>query len=64
MHTRVSMFMLGLFLSACAPRVVYKDVYVPTPCNIVKPVRPAKDLGLLEYVKALLIYTEGLEKDL
>ncbi len=44
--------------------MLYKDVYVPTPCNIAKPTRPPKDLGLLEYVKALLIYTEGLEKDL
>ncbi|WP_240451792.1 site-specific DNA-methyltransferase [Helicobacter sp. L8] len=44
---------MGVFLSACAPSIVYKDVYIPTPCNIERPTRPSKDLGVLEYVRAL-----------
>ncbi|WP_382262487.1 hypothetical protein [Helicobacter baculiformis] len=51
-------------LSGCAPRVVYKNVYVPTRCNLPMPARPHQDLGTLEYLKALLIYTESLERDL
>ncbi|WP_120953414.1 hypothetical protein [Helicobacter sp. L8] len=58
------LILLAFFLLGCAPRVVYKDVFVPTPCNVQKPSRPHKDLGVLEYVRALLIYTESLEKDL
>ncbi len=53
-----------LLLGACTPRVVYKNVYIPTRCQISKPSRPSKDLDMLEYLKALLIYTQELEKDL
>ncbi|CCB80579.1 hypothetical protein [Helicobacter bizzozeronii] len=53
-----------LGFTACTPRVVYKDVYIPTRCQISKPSRPSKDLDMLEYLKALLIYTQELEKDL
>ncbi|WP_104638091.1 hypothetical protein [Helicobacter bizzozeronii] len=53
-----------LGFTACTPRVVYKDVYIPTKCKVLKPVRPHKGLNTLEYLKALLIYTQELEKDL
>ncbi|WP_104758903.1 hypothetical protein [Helicobacter bizzozeronii] len=53
-----------LGLSGCSERIVYKDVYIPTKCKVLKPVRPHKSLNTLEYLKALLIYTEQLEKDL
>ncbi|GMT39170.1 hypothetical protein NHP20013_12950 [Helicobacter bizzozeronii] len=53
-----------LGFTACTPRVVYKDVYIPTKCKVLKPVRPHKSLNTLEYLKALLIYTQELEKDL
>ncbi|WP_285658643.1 hypothetical protein [Helicobacter bizzozeronii] len=50
--------------SGCSGRVVYKNVYIPTKCKVFKPVRPHKSLNTLEYLKALLIYTQELEKDL
>ncbi|WP_104740916.1 hypothetical protein [Helicobacter bizzozeronii] len=53
-----------LGFTACTPRVVYKNVYIPTKCKVLKPVRPHKSLNTLEYLKALLIYTQELEKDL
>nr|WP_233705675.1 hypothetical protein [Helicobacter felis] len=54
----------GVFCLGCTPRVVYKDVYIPTKCQIVRPARPSKDLEVLEYLRELLAYTEELEKDL
>lgn len=56
--------LFALLLSACAPRVIYKDVYIPTKCRVLKPTRPPKSLNTLDYLKALLIYTEQLERDL
>ncbi|AFI03863.1 hypothetical protein [Helicobacter cetorum] len=55
---------LALFMSGCAKRVVYQKVLVPTKCNISLPLRPSKELDTLEYLKALLVYTEVLENDL
>ncbi|CRF43302.1 hypothetical protein HAL013_15320 [Helicobacter ailurogastricus] len=55
---------MALALSACAPRVVYQKVYIPTKCQITPTKRPSKDLGVLEYLQELLIYTEQLELDL
>ncbi|WP_324725783.1 hypothetical protein [Helicobacter felis] len=44
---------------------VYKPVYVPTKCQIPKLERPALgSSSLAQNIKALLIYTELLEKDL
>ncbi|TSA78781.1 hypothetical protein [Helicobacter mehlei] len=56
--------LLGLSLCACTPRVIYKDVYIPTKCKVIKPTRPPSSLNTLDYLKALLIYTEQLERDL
>lgn len=55
---------LALVLNACAPRIVYQKVYIPTKCQITPTKRPSKDLGVLEYLQELLIYTEQLELDL
>ncbi len=61
---RVVVVVFGVFCLGCTPRVVYKEVYIPTKCQIVRPARPSKDLEVLEYLRELLAYTEELEKDL
>ncbi|CCA30639.1 DNA methylase N-4/N-6 domain protein, partial [Helicobacter felis ATCC 49179] len=38
---RVLVVVLGVFCLGCTPRVVYKDVYIPTKCQIVRPARPS-----------------------
>lgn len=50
--------------SACVKKVVYREVKVPIKCNIEMPTRPREHLEALEYLRALLIYTENLENDL
>ncbi|MGT0085342.1 hypothetical protein [Helicobacter pylori] len=54
----------GVSLTACVKKVVYRDVKVPIKCNIEIPPRPSEHLEALEYLRALLIYTETLENDL
>ncbi|WP_233704349.1 hypothetical protein [Helicobacter cynogastricus] len=60
----VGVVCLGVFCLGCAPRVLYKQVYTPVKCQIVKPIRPHKSLETLEYLTELLAYIEELEKDL
>ncbi|GAA7376230.1 hypothetical protein BD0135_14630 [Helicobacter pylori] len=55
---------ISVSFSACAKRVIYKEVKVPIKCNIEIPTRPSAHLEALEYLRALLIYTETLENDL
>ncbi|WP_101021836.1 hypothetical protein [Helicobacter pylori] len=50
--------------SACAKKVIYHEVKVPIKCDILMPSRPSAHLEALEYLRALLIYTETLENDL
>ncbi|GAA7306124.1 hypothetical protein HpBGD104_11950 [Helicobacter pylori] len=50
--------------SACAKKVIYHEVKVPVKCDIEMPSRPSAHLEALEYLRALLIYTEMLENDL
>ncbi len=57
-------FVFGFSLSACAKKVVYQEVKVPIKCDIELPTRPSEHLEALEYLRALLIYTETLENDL
>ncbi len=54
----------GVSLTACVKKVVYRDVKVPIKCGIEIPTRPSEHLEALEYLRALLIYTETLENDL
>ncbi|UOR37127.1 hypothetical protein MPF94_04055 [Helicobacter pylori] len=54
----------GVSLTACAKKVFYREVKVPIKCNIETPARPSEHLEALEYLRALLIYTEMLENDL
>ncbi|GAA7359775.1 hypothetical protein [Helicobacter pylori] len=57
-------FVLSVSFNACAKRVIYQEVKVPIKCNIEIPTRPSEHLEALEYLRALLIYTETLENDL
>ncbi|MGL2765242.1 hypothetical protein ACQJ80_03400 [Helicobacter pylori] len=50
--------------NACAKKAIYHEVKVPIKCDIEIPSRPSEYLEALEYLRALLIYTETLENDL
>ncbi|WP_257875389.1 hypothetical protein [Helicobacter sp. 12S02232-10] len=53
-----------MFFSSCASSVRYQKVYIPTQCQIQKQERPVKSGDLIKDLKAILIYTELIEKDL
>ncbi len=55
---------VSVSFNACAKKVIYHEVKVPIKCNIEMPSRPSEHLEALEYLRALLIYTETLENDL
>ncbi|WRB89178.1 hypothetical protein KVC24_03470 [Helicobacter pylori] len=57
-------FVVGVSFSACAKKIIYREVKVPIKCDIEIPTRPSEHLEALEYLRALLIYTEMLENDL
>ncbi|GAA7383143.1 hypothetical protein ID0624_14550 [Helicobacter pylori] len=57
-------FVISVSFNACAKRVIYQEVKVPIKCDIEIPTRPSAHLEALEYLRALLIYTETLENDL
>ncbi|RKV07731.1 hypothetical protein [Helicobacter pylori] len=57
-------FVVSVCFSACAKRIIYHEVKVPIKCDIEMPSRPSEHLEALEYLRALLIYTETLENDL
>ncbi|ANT42917.1 hypothetical protein JT135_04995 [Helicobacter pylori] len=57
-------FCVSVSFSACAKKIIYREVKVPTKCDIELPSRPSEHLETLEYLRALLIYTETLENDL
>ncbi len=57
-------FIFSVSFSACAKRMIYHEVKVPIKCDIEIPSRPSEHLETLEYLRALLIYTETLENDL
>ncbi len=57
-------FVFVISFNACAKKVIYKDVKIPIKCDIELPTRPSEHLEALEYLRALLIYTETLENDL
>ncbi|WQX82745.1 hypothetical protein KVM77_01020 [Helicobacter pylori] len=55
---------ISVSFNACAKRIIYHEVKVPIKCDIEIPSRPSEHLEALEYLRALLIYTETLENDL
>lgn len=53
------------FFSGCStPQVVYKEVKVPIKCDVSARKKPAKNANTILYLKELLVYVEGLERDL
>ncbi|MFP6286474.1 hypothetical protein ACLGDW_04815 [Helicobacter pylori] len=57
-------FVVSVSFNACAKKIIYHEVKVPIKCDIELPSRPSEHLEALEYLRALLIYTETLENDL
>ncbi|GAA8599656.1 hypothetical protein HpDR66_13340 [Helicobacter pylori] len=57
-------FVISVSFSACAKKAIYHEVKIPIKCDIEIPTRPSAHLETLEYLRALLIYTETLENDL
>ncbi|ADU80418.1 hypothetical protein [Helicobacter pylori] len=57
-------FVCSVSFSACAKKIIYREVKAPIKCDIEIPTRPSAHLEALEYLRALLIYTETLENDL
>ncbi|MDU9787617.1 hypothetical protein RGC40_07515 [Helicobacter pylori] len=57
-------FVVSVSFNACAKKVIYHEVKVPIKCDIEIPTRPSEHLETLEYLRALLVYTETLENDL
>lgn len=58
--------LLGLYIfSGCAgpgqTEYIYKDVYVPVRCQIIKPVRPVYQPDPVTATVEILEYTETLE---
>lgn len=63
--TVVCVMIVVVALVSCADKpVVYKEVKVPVKCEISKRDRPAKSDSTVHYLRDILIYTEGLERDL
>ncbi len=61
----VLIFLPCAFLfSACAPHYVYKEVKVPIKCDVPKREKPKNQGNITTFLKDILIYTEGLERDL
>ncbi|MCQ2913108.1 hypothetical protein JT104_05735 [Helicobacter pylori] len=57
-------FVFSVIFIACAKKAIYHELKVPIKCDIEIPTRPSEHLEALEYLRALLIYTETLENDL
>lgn len=60
----VCFIVLAMGLSGCAKQVVYKEVLIPTKCDVKKRDKPSKGGSSTYFLRDLLIYTEGLERDL
>lgn len=57
---------LCMFL-ACAPKVIYKEVFIPVKCEVTPPKKPVFNPAhnaLSENLSNIFIYVELLEKDL
>ncbi len=63
MHILPLLVALALFATGCT-RVIKEPVYIPQKCSIDMPARPAPKASSVENVRAILIYTEQLERDL
>lgn len=65
LSTLIVLTLFIYFMKGCAePKVVFKEVKVPVACDVKERKKPLKNTNMLEYLKEVLIYAEGLEKDL
>lgn len=55
---------LVLCATGCATQTLYKEVYVPTKCEIPHTPKPNYTGNLEEDLRNLLIYDEVIQKDL
>lgn len=61
----LTVIVLVIVMFGCAkPVVVYKEVNVPVRCDVPERHKPKKSNNLVEYLRDVLIYSEGLEQDL
>lgn len=65
LSTLIVLTLFIYFMKGCAePKVVFKEVKVPVACDVKERKKPLKNANVLEYLKEVLVYAEGLEKDL
>lgn len=57
----ISVFFSISCLCGCATNTIYKDVYIPTQCNITKPSKPPLSSFVVENTRNAIIYTKKLE---
>ena len=56
---------LGIALLVCVGCASNdRIIYVPTKCDVAPRAKPIKSQSLTQYLKEVLIYSEGLERDL
>lgn len=61
----VAVTVLAIVMFGCSkPVVVYKEVSVPVRCDVPDRHKPKKSNNTVEYLRDVLIYSEGLERDL
>lgn len=56
-----------LLLAGCStkqPEIIFKEVLVPTKCDVKQRNRPQQQKNIGKYLTEILIYVEGLERDL
>lgn len=64
LSTLLTLFIVTLITGCARPTVVYKEVKVPVRCDVVERKKPVKESNLVHYLREVLIYAEGLERDL
>ncbi|PAF44168.1 hypothetical protein [Helicobacter sp. 11S02629-2] len=53
--------LLALVISGCAVQTIKEPVYIPTKCEVKKPVKPNLSNNFLQDLRATFIYSEKLE---
>lgn len=56
-------FVALLLFCACSEKIVYKEVLIPTKCDIKERKQPRFSGEFLTDFKNVLVYSEGLKKD-
>lgn len=60
----VLILLLSIFLVGCYTKIEYRDVLIPTKCEVDIPPAPVSNIYDAEYLKEVLIYTEILRSRL